>query len=113
MDTSQTNTRNWRIVIISAASLALIVKLYFALTTLGTNDVLTWQSFLNNIREFGGIGTYQRPGIFGDPFNHPPFMIHVLKVLGFLSDISRLPFRSGCAYPPLLPILVAFCCYPE
>jgi hypothetical protein len=101
MDAKQTNSRNWRLVIMSAAFLALIIKLYLALTTLGTNDVLTWQSFLNNIKEFGGIGTYQRPGIFGDPFNHPPFMIHVLKVLGFLSDTSPFPFSFWIRLPAI------------
>jgi hypothetical protein len=101
MDTNQTNSRNWQIVIISAAFLALMTKLYLAFTTLGTNDVLTWQSFLNNIKEFGGIGTYQRPGIFGDPFNHPPFMIHILKVLGFLSDTSPFPFPFWIRLPAI------------
>jgi hypothetical protein len=86
----------------SAAALALVLKIYLSLTTFGTNDVRTWQSFLNNIIQFGGIGTYQRPGIFGDPFNHPPFMIHVLKTLGYLSDLSGLPFPFWLRLPAII-----------
>ncbi|HJX91163.1 MAG TPA: glycosyltransferase 87 family protein [Pyrinomonadaceae bacterium] len=102
MDHNHSAIRNWQIAIIAATALAVFMKLYLALTTLGTNDVLTWQSFLNNIREFGGIGTYQRPGVFGDPYNHPPFMIHVLRVLGFLSDITPLPFQFWIRLPAII-----------
>jgi uncharacterized membrane protein len=102
MDQSPSRNRNWRIAIITATAIALIMKLYLALTTLGTNDVLTWQGFLNNIKEFGGIGTYQRPGVFGDPYNHPPFMIHVLKVLGFLADLAPLPFSFWIRLPAII-----------
>jgi len=102
MDHCQSAMRNWRIAIITATAIAVILKLYLALTTLGSNDVLTWQSFLNNVKAFGGIGTYQRPGVFGDPYNHPPFMIHVLKVLGFLSDMTPLPFRFWIRLPAII-----------
>lgn len=102
MEHSLSINRNWRIAIITATALATIIKLYLALATLGTNDFLTWESFLNNVKEFGGIGTYQRPGVFGDPFNHPPFMIHVLKVLGFLSDLTRLPFPFWIRLPAII-----------
>ena len=107
MDQRQSTDRNWRIAIITATAIALVMKLYLALATLGTNDVLTWQSFLNNIREFGGIGTYQRPGVFGDPYNHPPFMIHVLKVLGFLSDVTPLPFPFWIRLPAIIADVVS------
>jgi Glycosyltransferase family 87 len=102
METSQANTRNWRFAIACAALLALSLKIYLALSTIGTNDILTWQSFLNNITQFGGIGTYQRPGVFGDPFNHPPFMIHVLKSLEYLSSLSGLPFSFWLRLPAII-----------
>ena len=101
MDHRLSAINKWRIAIVTATVIVVILKLYLALTTLGSNDVLTWQSFLNNIKEFGGIGTYQRPGVFGDPYNHPPFMIHILRVLGFLSDLTHLPFQFWIRLPAI------------
>jgi hypothetical protein len=98
----QTEQGNWRIAIIVAAALVLITKLYLAIFTLGSNDVVTNQSFLSHIRQFGAIGTYQRPGVYGDPFNHPPFIIHFLRLLGFLGDVSPLPFSFWFRLPAII-----------
>jgi hypothetical protein len=83
--------------------MAFSVKLFLALTTTGSLDVLGFSDQLARIRELGGIGTYHTTGKFGNPFNHPPFMIHVIKAMGFLAD------RTGIAFPfwLRLPAIVA------
>lgn len=64
-----------------ALGIATLVKLVLATVTLGTNDVATWRGFADNAMLCGACA-YQLPGRLGDPFNHPPFIIHCLKLLG-------------------------------
>jgi hypothetical protein len=95
-------TRGWLIVIVSAACVVLLVKLYLALTSEGSADVIGFADHLAKIRELGGIRTYGVKGPFNNPFNSPPFMIHVLRVLGLLSDATRLPFKFWLRLPSIL-----------
>src|SRR5581483_7561229 len=39
-------------------------------------------------RRAGGVGLYRSVEIF----NHPPFMVHVLRLLGWIASATRLPF---------------------
>jgi hypothetical protein len=89
-------------VVIAGIGLATLMKLYLAATTNGTTDVATYMDQLNKIREFGGIGTYYVRGAFNNPFNHPPFMIHLLRVLGFLANITGISFRFWLRLLPSL-----------
>lgn len=88
----------WRLAVIAVAILASTVKVAIALKTLGTNDVLAWESFLTTLRESGGIDLYYRR----EWFNHPPFMLHVLKLMGLLTSWTGLPFRFWIRVPAIL-----------
>ncbi|MDQ1523115.1 MAG: hypothetical protein QOE47_1039 [Pyrinomonadaceae bacterium] len=95
-------SRNWRVAVIVAATLAFFFKLYLALSTEGTLDVPAFREFVTNIREVGGVGVYYRLGTTGNPFNHPPFVIHYLAALGRLADATKLPFAFWLRFPCLL-----------
>jgi hypothetical protein len=80
------------------ALLALAGKLWLAATTYGTNDVAAWMRFALAIRSGGAAHLYAR-----DPdFNHPPFMVHVLEALAWLSDRHWLTFEFWLRLPAIL-----------
>jgi len=66
--------------VIIAIAFATIVKLLIAWFTIGTSDVVTWRAFANNAALCGQC-VYSLPGPYGDPFNHPPFMVVFLKLV--------------------------------
>jgi hypothetical protein len=76
--------------LIIALGIATLVKLILAAVTIGTNDVATWRAFADNAMLCGRCA-YQFPGPYGDPFNHPPFIIHFLKLIG-TSSTAWFPF---------------------
>ncbi len=82
--------------------LAILLKLYLAATTTGTLDVAGYTDHLEKIRAFGGVGAYHVRGAFNNPFNHPPFIIHLLKLLGFLSEVTGISFRFWLRLLPSL-----------
>jgi len=82
---------------------AFLLKTAIALTTYGSTDVLIFEADVAKMRRDGGLALY-RDGISTEwcgqieqracpPFNHPPFMIHVLRGWAFLAHVSGLPFR--------------------
>src|ERR1043166_10069352 len=75
------------------------VKLYLALTTLGSPDVLGYQDYLVKIRSVGGIGAYYAGGAYDNPFNVPPLNIPVIRAMGWFADVSGLPFRFWLRLP--------------
>ena len=94
-------TRAWFACIVAAASLALLVKLYLAVTSEGSADVIGFADHLAKIRELG-VGVYYVKGPFNNPFNSPPFIIHALRALGFLTDATRLSFSFWLRLPAIL-----------
>lgn len=76
--------------VVIALLVATVIKIAFAWFTSGTNDVVTWLAFTNNARLCGEC-VYSLPGPYGDPFNHPPFIIHFLRLLS-LSAGESFPF---------------------
>lgn len=76
--------------LIIALGIATLVKLVLAAVTIGTNDVATWRAFAHNAVLCGRCA-YQFAGPYGDPFNHPPFIIHFLKLIG-MSSAAWFPF---------------------
>ena len=66
--------------ILLAIAVASLVKLSFALFTIGTSDVATWRSFADSVQACGSC-VYQSVGPYGDRFNHPPFIIYFLKLI--------------------------------
>ena len=69
-------------------AVATIIKLVLAWITIGTNDVVTWRAFAINAK-LCGVCVYNLPSPYGDPFNHPAFLIHFLRVL---PDTDWFPF---------------------
>ena len=92
---------NNRPLVIAAITVATAIKVCLAIFTVGTNDVLTWQSFVANIHKAGDATVYGLRGIYGDPFNHPPFMIHVLLVLDWISRKTHLSFPFLLRFPAI------------
>src|SRR2546423_4465042 len=82
-----------------ALAAATAVKLYLALTTVGTLDVPGFVDHLMRIEQFGGLGAYRTLGAFNNPFNHPPFMIHALRAMGWLTRTTHLPFPFWLRLP--------------
>ena len=76
--------------LIIALGIATLIKLILGAVTIGTNDVATWRAFADNAMLCGRC-VYQLPGPYGDPFNHPPFIIHFLKLIG-ASSMAWFPF---------------------
>ncbi|HJR05781.1 MAG TPA: glycosyltransferase 87 family protein [Pyrinomonadaceae bacterium] len=95
-------SKKWRRAILLCALAATLVKLFLALRSGGTLDVFAFNEFLTNIRETGGVGAYYRTGRAGNPFNHPPFMIHAIRSMGWLADATPLPFRFWLRLPAIL-----------
>ena len=100
-------TPRQRIWLIAALTFATLIKLYLAATTHGSTDVDAFTDQLLKVRELG-VGAYHVRGIFENPFNHPPPMIHVLKALGFITDVSRLPFGFWLRLLPILASIGSF-----
>ena len=92
--------KQWRILFVALAATVFLVKCYSAVVTLGSPDLPLWERFLTNIRENGAISNYYSGGLYVsprgtyiNPFNHPPFIVHYLRFVGGLSDLTGLPFR--------------------
>ncbi len=95
-------TRAWRVSIIVTVCVVTFIKLYLALTTEGSADVIGYADCLAKIREFGGIGAYYVRGPFNNPFNNPPFIICNLKAVDFLARATGLPFGFWLRLPSIL-----------
>jgi hypothetical protein len=80
---------------------ALAIKALLAWGTLGTNDILLWQFASQKARHLDAVRLYtEGVDLFyqGQPyppsvFNHPPFMIYLLRLLGWISDSAGIPFQ--------------------
>jgi hypothetical protein len=79
--------------------LATALKVYLAINTLGSPDVLGYQDYLVKIRSVGGIGAYYAGGAYDNPFNVPPLNIPVIRAMGWFADVSGLPFRFWLRLP--------------
>lgn len=81
------------------AMLGVAIRWTLALRTVGTNDVLYWQRFMETIAEHGSVEIYRRIWFY----NHPPMMS------GYLSLIRPLVPYSPNGFPFLmkLPALLA------
>jgi len=85
------------VLIACIGSLALALKVTLALRTRGTNDIVYWELFLATLKEAGGIGVYQQVAIF----NHPPFILHLLRVLDGVAEATGLPFAFWLRVPAI------------
>jgi len=93
-------------VVACAVVIGCAVKLLLARTTDGTLDVAYWALFLDAYQHFGGLALYRQTQLFDDRFNevfnHPPFMIHVLRIMGALATATRIPFPFWLRLPAIL-----------
>lgn len=97
MDSIGSRRRVWPALLVGVLALSTTWKLWIAATTIGTNDVVTWERFARGIAELGGMGVY-----YAEPlFNHPPFMTHVLQVMLWLSDVTLLGFPFWLRLPAI------------
>jgi hypothetical protein len=93
--------------VLAAVTFATLLKLYLALRTNGTTDIEGFLEQLIKIRELG-VGAYRIRGFFNNPFNHPPPMIYGLRALGYLTDVSGLPFKFWLRVVPTIAGIGSF-----
>lgn len=117
MPLKRVTARRWRLWMpIAAAVLALALKTVIALTTYGTNDVMTWERDLAKVESQGAAALY-RDGISyassdgvvyaNQPFIHPPFMLTVLRAWDALSRVSGLPLRFWLRFTSSIADLIS------
>ncbi|MGE5609404.1 MAG: glycosyltransferase 87 family protein [Bacillota bacterium] len=97
-ETTRARRDRWALVVAFVAVAATACKVWLALRTFGSNDVLYWERFLQGYRDLGGAGLYRQYGLF----NHPPFMVHVLWVMGWLTDATGVWFPFWLRLPAIL-----------
>lgn len=92
-------SRHWLVAVIVCAIGVFAFKVYLAYATGGAADITVWMDFLKNIKQCG-ICVYETGGLMTfpggervNPFNHPPFMIHYMRAVGFISDTTGLSFQ--------------------
>ena len=88
--------------VLATAIGALSIKIFLALTTYGTNDILFFEGYLEAFRH-GGLDELYRVGAslqvnggeyHREPCWHPPFVINYLLALDWLSHTTALPPRA-------------------
>jgi hypothetical protein len=87
----------WRISIIATAMATLLLLLLLAAKTYGTNDIYRFEAFTAASRYFGAFIYRAIPD-----FNRPPSMIHLLLLIGWLSNVTGLPFSFWLRVPRIL-----------
>lgn len=93
LESSLRMTRKQTTILIVIAAAVTIVKIYAAYFSPDTADTHGFVEYVNAIRQNGDIQIYNFRGTFNNPFNFPPSMIHFFKLLGSISDLTRLPLR--------------------
>ena len=100
----QEAVRRNRIAVLSTAAVVLILKLWVAATTFGTNDVRYWQSFAAGVRRVGPINIctrcpsqtwtpHSKPAVLAALYNHPPLIGCLLVAVNHLVRLGfSLPF---------------------
>jgi 4-amino-4-deoxy-L-arabinose transferase-like glycosyltransferase len=102
--TPQAAVRRSRVLVLSTAAVVLLLKLWVAATTFGTNDVHYWESFAAGVRRVGPINIYALPWRHGGsrgskltalaaPYNHPPLIGWLLVAVNHLVRLGfSVPF---------------------
>jgi glycosyl transferase family 87 len=94
-----------RLVVLAVAVVATAVKLRVAATTFGTNDVRSWLSFGDGVREFGPVDLYGHR--FFSLYNHPPLSGRMLVAVNWLADHGVAEWIFLIKVPAVLADLVA------
>lgn len=69
-----------RLLVIASVIVATSIKLWWAATTNGSNDVHNFHTFANGVAQFGPIGVYGHH-MLAAPYNHPPLIGWMLLVM--------------------------------
>jgi len=88
-------------ILIGALTCATLTKVYLALVTRGSIDILSFKNQVDRVRELG-VAAYGGRGAFGEPISHPPPMLHVFKFWGWLTDSTTVPFGFWVRLPAIL-----------
>src|SRR5678815_994614 len=93
--------RVWLIVFIITAAGVFVLKAWMAFKTAGAADISVWKDFLVHVKECG-VCVYETGGLMQypggtrlNPFNHPPFIIHFLRIVDFVSTVTGLRFETA------------------
>lgn len=90
--TGQQRGRGWLSVVVVIGAICLVLKLWIAASTFGTDDVRYWSQFLGGVEEHGPIGIYGTEG-YEAPYNHPPLAGWMLLGMAKLADLGlSVPF---------------------
>ena len=93
--------RVWMAIFISTATGVFLLKAWMAFKTAGAPDITVWKDFLLHVKQCG-LCVYETGGVMQhargtrlNPFNHPPFIIHFLRFVDFVSTIGGLRFETA------------------
>ncbi|MET0135245.1 MAG: glycosyltransferase 87 family protein [Kibdelosporangium sp.] len=84
--------------------MATVAKLFVAARTFGTNDVHSWISFAQGVRQFGPVELYGHP--FHNLYNHPPLSGRMLVAINWLVDHDIAGYVFLVKVPAVLADLV-------
>ena len=98
---TKASNRVWLIVFIITAAGVFVLKSWMAFETDGAADISVWKDFLVHMKECG-VCVYETGGLMQypggtrlNPFNHPPFIIHFLRIVDFVSMVTGLRFETA------------------
>src|SRR5258708_13343289 len=94
-------SRHWLAAILIAAILPFVGKVAIASRTFGATDALLWEANLRQLQEAGPVALYENVTVLrnnvvpyhSEVFNHPPFMVRLLYLGGWLSERTGMPFH--------------------
>ncbi|MDP9054775.1 MAG: DUF2029 domain-containing protein [Acidobacteriota bacterium] len=112
-------SRRWLMAIVTAAILSLGGKVAIAAWTFGSTDALLWEASLRQLREAGPVALYEDGTVLRtdegtayhtEVFNHPPLMVRLLSLGGWIAGQTRIPLhvwlRVVCAIADFAGILL-------
>ena len=93
--------RVWMGIFISTAAGVFLLKAWMAFKTAGAPDITVWRDFLSHIKQCG-VCVYETGGVMQhargtrlNPFNHPPFIIHFLRLIDLVSTAIGIRFETA------------------
>lgn len=98
---TEVRNRVWLGVFIAVATGVFVLKAWLAFKTAGAPDITVWKDFLLHVKQCG-VCVYETGGVMQhprgtrlNPFNHPPFIIHFLRFVDFISTVSGVRFETA------------------
>lgn len=98
---TEVRDRVWMSIFIATAAAVFVLKAWMAFNTAGAADITVWRDFLMHVKQCG-VCVYETGGLMQhsrgtrlNPFNHPPFIIHFLRFVDFVSTITAIRFETA------------------